>query len=177
MLTFNLQEVRKFTADIGTKLDACDNGEGMECATLESSLQNYAEACCEFCENVRKWGQSVFSGQTQFNREVELMWIEEGKQLYRRAFALWSQSKAAELPCFRLEGQPILQASLWQLYRLVFEWVSPKLAVGPSARHPITNPVDIDKIKDRIASLPPLPPNWEPSDKRQRLIFRKSRSA
>ena len=39
-----------------------------------------------------------------------------------------------EGPCYILEGRQTLQSALWDLDRLLRGWVTPKLAVGPSAR-------------------------------------------
>jgi hypothetical protein len=61
--TFDLADVRRFTADLDARMDQCDNGEGMECANLDGTLRRYAVLCCEFCEEVRQWGQAIFYGQ------------------------------------------------------------------------------------------------------------------
>ena len=46
--------MRSFTADLENRLTRCDNGEGMECATLDAALQHYTESCCRFAEEVRR---------------------------------------------------------------------------------------------------------------------------
>lgn len=54
MPTFDLAEVRDFAADLDARLHRCENGEGTECANLDSALRQYAVLCCEFCERVRQ---------------------------------------------------------------------------------------------------------------------------
>ena len=56
MMTFDLAEVRGFAADLDARMCHCDNGEGLECASLDDALRHYATLCCEFRENVREWG-------------------------------------------------------------------------------------------------------------------------
>jgi hypothetical protein len=174
MVTAELQELHRFTAELIAKLDACDNGEGMECATLDQSLHSYADTCCRFYERLRRWGGDVFSGAVPFDSEVELSWITEAHKLYSRAFAMCSLSQKAEGPCYTLEGQRALQAVLWQLHRLLTGWVTPKLSVGPSARNPLSKSgVDLAEVARRVAALPPLPADWEPEEPTQKAIFRK----
>ena len=50
MTTFDLAEVRGFTADLDARMNQCDNGEGLECANLDGTLRHYAVLCCEFHE-------------------------------------------------------------------------------------------------------------------------------
>lgn len=59
MPTFDLAEVRSFAADLGARMERCENGEGMECAHLDGALRQYAVLCCEFCERVREWGRAT----------------------------------------------------------------------------------------------------------------------
>jgi hypothetical protein len=82
MTTFDLSEVRDFAANLGARMDRCDNGEGMECANLDGTLRQYAILCCEFCEHVRQWGRAIFTGQAAFDPEVERTWLDEGIRLY-----------------------------------------------------------------------------------------------
>ena len=70
MTTFDLADVRRFTADLDARMDQCDNGEGMECANLDGTLRQYAVLCCEFCEQVRLWGRAIFYGLAAFDPEV-----------------------------------------------------------------------------------------------------------
>lgn len=177
MTTFDLDEVRGFAADLDSQMDRCDNGEGMECATLDAALHHYAKLCCKFREGVREWGRAVFSGRVEFDPEVEMAWVTEGRRLFLRAFEIWNGGQKSQIPCYMLEGQVMLQAALWDLYRLLTPWVRPKLAVGPAARlGGGLDPAKAEEARRRIASLPPLPADWQPDDPRQQSLYRKLRT-
>jgi hypothetical protein len=174
MMTFGLAEVRGFAADLDAKMDRCDNGEGMECSTLDAALAQYADLCCKFRDGVREWGRAVFTGRVPYDPDVEFAWIDEAVRMYNRATVMWTHGQKSEGQCFVLEGRIFLQAALWDLYRLINGWVTPKLAVGPSARraHEANSPV-ADEIRRRVASLPPLPANWQPDNLFQQALYRK----
>jgi hypothetical protein len=174
MTTFDLAEVRGFTADLDARLDQCDSGEGMQCANLDGSLRQYAVLCCEFSEQVREWGRAIFAGQAALDPVVEQMWLDEGSRLYRRASELWAQGQEANGACFVLEGGAALGAALWRLERLLAGWVTPKLAAAPIVRQEFA-PAETAKeeVRKRLAALPPLPASWQPTDPRQQARFRK----
>jgi hypothetical protein len=69
-----------------------------------------------------------------------------------------------------------LQAAFSELDRLLNRWVTPKLAVGPSAtrwKYPYQAATE-EEIR-QVAALPPLPADWEPIDLDQRERFRGQR--
>ena len=173
MTTFELEEVRGFAAELNAQMDRCDNGEGMECATLESALRHYAGLCCRFRDRVREWGRAVFYGHAAFDPQVETAWLDEGLQLYMRAFELWKHGQRHAIACYMLEGQIVLQAALWDLHRLIKQWVSPKRAVGLSARLVVDlDPAQAERVRRQIESLPPLPADWRPDDPQQQRVYR-----
>jgi hypothetical protein len=173
MTTFDLAEVRGFAADLDARMNRCDNGEGMECANLDDALRHYATLCYEFREGVRQWGRAVFAGRAAFDPEVERVWLDEGYRLYTRAVGMLVCGQEAEVPCYMLDGQVVLQSALWDLYHLLQNWVTPKLAVGPSARQGLAlSPAADEEARRRIESLSPLPSDWQPLDPRQRRQFR-----
>jgi len=177
MKTFDLVEVREFAANLAARSDRCDNGEGLECASLDDTLRHYAALCCEFCEGVRQWGRAVFAGRVAFDPQVERVLLEEGARLYSRAMDLLAYGQKAEVPCYTLDGQAVLQAALLGLYQLLVGWVTPQLAVGPSARQGLPlDPVTAEEARRRIAALPPLPASWQPADPRQQRQYRKLRN-
>lgn len=168
---FGLAEAKLFAANLESRMDRCDNGEGLECAGLDNTLRNYAKACCEFREAVRQWGREVFSGRAAFDPEVESLLLSEGVKLYSRALEMSAYGERAEVPCYTLDGQGELQSALGALYRLLRGWVTPKLAVGPGARE--GGGTLTAEIRNRIESLRPLPADWQPADPRQRARYRK----
>ncbi|MHB1558262.1 MAG: hypothetical protein ACYC61_12445 [Isosphaeraceae bacterium] len=178
MRAFGPDEVHSFTASLTAQMDRCDSGEGTECATLDAALTRYAGICCEFREAVRQWARAVFSGRVEFDPSIESFWIKEGFRLYMRAMETWRRGQKAEVSCFILEGKTLLQAALWDLHRLLSGWVTPRLAVGPSARqHLDLEPANVQQIRRQVATLPPLPSDWQPDDVRQQALYRMLRSS
>jgi len=178
MTTFDLVEVRGFAADLDARMTRCQNGEGMECATLDAALRHHASLCCEFTDKVRLWGREVFAGRVAFDPEVESVWLIEGSRLYTRAMEMCAHSQGAGAPCYILEGQDVLLRALWGLYRLLKGWVTPKLAVGPSARQGLVlDPAAAEEARRRVASLPPLPADWKPDDPQQQAMYRMLRTS
>lgn len=175
-VTFDVEDIRKLKRAITSKLDACDNGECIECATLGQSLAHYARACCDFTAGVREWAQKVFSGQLPYDSQVEREWLDGGTRLYHRALAMWQRGTQSESACYELPGHRSLEASLWQLHRILTQWVSPKLSVAPSPRHSLP-PEVVAEAERRIADLPPLPDHWEPVDPAQRALHRKAKTS
>jgi hypothetical protein len=178
MKTFDLAEVREFTTNLDAQMDRCDNGEGMECASLDAALIHYTTLCCDYLNGVRQWGRGVFSGRVSFDQEVEQLWLAEGWRLLDRATEMLLYGQSAEIPCYTLDGQKLLQSALWELLRMLEGWVTPKLAVRPSARQdPPLSPVAAEEALRRIESLPPLPENWQPDDPRQQAWYKNRRTS
>jgi len=174
MPTFDLADERRFTADLDARMDRCDNGEGMECASLDGTLRHYAVVCSEFCERIRQWGRAIFYGQAAFDPEVENLWLDEGIELYRRASGLWEYGQELEGECFVLQNGAALGSALWRLELLLSAWVTPKLAIAPLARHGVAlTPAAMEEVQKRLDALPPLPGNLQPTDPRRRTLFTK----
>ncbi len=178
MTTFDLAEVREFTATIDARLKQCDNGEGMVCATLEESLRHYAGLCIEFREGVRAWGRAVFTGRVIFDPEVERLVLVEGNKLLNQAVAKadhagmmeYDHSRTPEAGCcYVMEGLQPLRSALWGLSRLMNDWITPALSIspGPRVRRHHT-PEQLGAILTRLAAMPPLPADWQPDDPKQR---------
>lgn len=167
MTTFDLADVRRFTADLGARLDQCDNGEGMYCANLDATLGHYALLCCEFRERVRQWGLAIFYGQAAFDPEVERLWLDEGIQLYRRAIDLWGYGQEKHGECFALQNGAALGSALWRLERLLSTWVTPRPANAPLAGHGVAlTQAEKEEAQNRVDALPPLAADWQPTDLR-----------
>ena len=180
MTTFDLAEVQVFAADLNTGMDRCDSGEGTGCSTLDDTLAFYAQLCRDFCGQIQRWADAVFSGRSKFDAEVERVLRAEGSRLYARALDIsrYGRQMAAKSSLPR-ESHVALHEALLDLDRLLKGWVTPRLAVGPSAkqwRYPV-DPSVIEEGRQRIAELPPLPADWEPHDPRLRALYRKMRSS
>jgi len=173
MTTFDVNQVKDFADTLNAELDQCENGEGLQCHTIDSSLSYCAERCCRFTDAVRRWGRDVFAGKIAFDAAVEQLWKAELSQLYNRALKLHAIGTQFEAECFVFDGKRKLEASLWNLHQLVAGgWVTPKLSVGPSARQQLA----FDAVDRQVLeSLPPLPADWIPSDPGQAAQLRRVR--
>lgn len=178
MTTFDLAEVRNFTADISTRMNGCEIDEGTQCATLDAILRRHAEVCREFCDQVRQWRDAVFAGRVEFDPEVERVWREEGARVHSQAMWAWECGRGAEGRCYDLEGQDVLRDAMGDLDRLLGRWVSPRLAVGPAGRLGlIPGYQPTEEGRQRVASLPPFPAGCEPDDRERQAIRRELRSS
>ncbi|HVX85503.1 MAG TPA: hypothetical protein VH253_12035 [Phycisphaerae bacterium] len=168
-----LKEVHEFTASLNRKIEKCENGEGLECATLDAALSHYAGICCEYMTGVREWARAIFSDKQKFDGSVEEVWKREGRSLYTFGLEIAQYSEQAGVDCYDLPGQCRLKAALADIDRLLRNWVIPAPSIAPAARIGLPGDViDAEKIGSRLDSLPPLPADWKPSDRVQRLIFR-----
>ena len=173
MTTFSLDCVKAYVASLDERMIRCQNGEGMECATLDAVLRHHARLCCEFLEQIRRWGRDVFAGREPFDSAVERLWLDEGSRLLGHAMELYASGATAEGPCYVLEGQRSLASALFDLTRILEGWTSPELAVGPSARGGLASDSSaIAEVRRRLDALPPLPAEWSPDDPKQQAMYR-----
>jgi hypothetical protein len=166
MTTFDLADVHRFTGEIGIRMDR----------TLGAALRHYAEICREFRDGLRGWGRAVFAGRVEYDPEVERVWLDEGRRLHARASDVYAHSRGSAASRDSLENLAALEAALGGLDRLLTEWVTPGPAIGPSAgRWRFPDQAATEDERRRIASLPPLPGDWEPDDPGQRARYREFR--
>jgi hypothetical protein len=156
MITFESNQVQEYAAEVKAALDRCDHEEGTQCDTMDQALSFYAEWCCKFVHKVRQWASDVFAGKVAFDDVAEQYWKAELLQLFERASRMEAAGNASEDSCYMLDGLKKLRASLWSLRQLKEEWVTPALAVAPSARNQIPSHL-LDRARQRIATLPALP--------------------
>lgn len=177
MTTFDLANVREFTTGVDL-LNECDNGEGMECANFDFLLGHSAECCNVFVETVRRWGREVFAGRVAYDAEVENLFKQRGHNLHAEALGLLDKAHGIEISCFEFDHQPDLQIAVLSLDEFLRGWVTPRLAVSPSARlRPEQTPEQFENSLRRLESLSPLPADWEPAAPDQRSMYRRLRNA
>ena len=164
MITYEPNQVQDFANDLNAQWEKCENGEGMECQELDTTLGFCADRCCEFLATLTEWGRDIFAGKVVFDPITEQQWKTELFKLFDRAHRLWRRSAKKEVDCWELGGQVKLEAALWSLSQLKDGWVTPKLAVGPSARlgHLMSPGAAQDAIR-MAAALPKLPADWKPT--------------
>ena len=171
MTTFDFNQVRAFADRLNAQLDQCQNGEGIACISIDATLKFCADRCCQFLQELRKWGRGVFSGQVAFDAAAEQLWKAELARLISRASDLLALGKQAEEMCYVLDGQNNLAAALLRMKQLLDTWVTPKLSISPSARNRPTVEF-INEAREEISKLEPLPSNWAPIDARQAAVLR-----
>ncbi len=172
LATLDLAAVRRFTADLSERHRRCDNGEGMECSTLESSIDLYVRLCEELQRGVERWALAIFSGEVPLDPAVETLLKHETRLLIGRAKRVAERGRTFEGPCYHLAGLNRLFRQIQVLEALLSPWVTPQLAVGPAPR--TTIPDETERvIKERLAKLQPLPADWRPADPEQAAFFRK----
>lgn len=172
LATLDFVGVRRFTDDMNANLLRCDNGEGMECNTLEKSIETYVRLCKTLRECVNRWAMAVFAGDVAFDARVGELLRDETKALLARAGKVAERGRTLEGPCYFFEGLNALHRHMQDLQDLLREWVSPRLAVGPAPRVKI--PEETRRlIAERLLELQPLPSDWTPTDPEQLAFFRK----
>jgi hypothetical protein len=173
LTTFDVAEVQAFVDDMDVRMKRCENGEGIACATLDTTMRTHSQLCCEYTNAVLTWGHNIFRGTIAFDPRVESLWREQGSRLYARGVELNSLGRSQEVPCYVLDSLSQLGFALWRLGHLLKNWVTPGLAVGLSARRQlVTDPKELEEIKRRLESLEGLPADWQPRDPRQQAIVR-----
>lgn len=175
MTTFDLKQVNEFAQEVNAKLDRCDHGEGIGCTTIEAFLSCYAGNCCDFIQKLRKWRGDVFSGRVAYNEQAERSWQLELTKLRDRTKKLADYATQAEAMCHSLDEENRLCNTIYEMDSILKEWVSPRLAVGPSARRTL-KPEAVEAARRRIASLKPLPKDWKPYGEEQQKMYQRFRS-
>src|ERR1041385_508682 len=168
------EDIRKFADDINLELDRCDNGEGMECASLDTSLEHYARRCCLMTDQIKRWGREVFAGRVPYDPRVDDAWRDAGVSLNNRAVEMLDRAQLLEIPCYDLPGADKLRGALFGLHQVLNDSIKAQLSVGPSARGTEQRIPHAEAAKQRIAGLRALPKGWLPPDGRQRSVFRKT---
>jgi hypothetical protein len=176
MVTCDFDEVKEKTNGFEVKLDECESGEALYCYNLDKTLTCSAEQYFKFAEEVRRWANDVFCGTVIFDPAAETLWKASLENFYQRATRLLSNGYAAsgEHGCDTLNGANKLKLALFAMNQLLHPWITPKLAVGPSARQQYTtDPAKLEEGQKRLESLAPLPSDWKPYNKQQAIMLQR----
>jgi hypothetical protein len=177
--TFDLAEVCEFLTDLSARMpDLSEPMEGMSGARMDGVLRRYAELCQEFCGHVREWGRAVFSGRAKFDPEVEQAWREGGSEVRTQAMRACRCGQIAEEEYYTLDGLRILRAAIDEMDQLLQGWVTPRLAVGPSAkrwRYP--DQAATEEERRRVASLLATPADRELNGSGQQGLHQELRTS
>ncbi len=172
--TLDLHTVLRFAGDLNARLQRCENGEGIECSSLDARINYYVQLCSELREYVNQWARAVFTGRIPFDPEVDKLLNEESKRLLHRAADTAARGRAMNGLCFVLQGLDALHYHLADFHFLLENWVSPRLAVSPAPRVKLPDAAK-QQIRERLDKLPALPSDWRPTDARQLALFKKQR--
>src|ERR1700722_12891408 len=172
MTTCDLNQVKEFSDRVIADLVRGENE--IRCDSIDTSLRYYVERCCNFEAAVRKWGRDVFTGRVAFDPAAESQWRAGVAELFFRAQRVLEIGEKAESECGGFDGKAKLESALWNLNKLLYVWVTPKLSVGPSARQELTFSAEAHA---RVDSLPPLPADWTPNTTMQANRLRGDRIA
>ena len=169
--TLDIATVRRFTEDQRLQIQACDNGEGFFCNTLEHSIRRYCDLLSKSRQTIDQWARAIFSGEISFDSEVEALFRDQTRSLLTQAEKVAARGRTSENTCCEVLGLVELHRRTADLNYLMKNWVSPKRSVSPAAR--VAMPSDAhDQILDRLQKLEPLPEGWLPSDPEQLAFYR-----
>lgn len=173
--TLDLAAVRRFTDDLNEQVRRCENGEGMICSNLDESISHYVHLCLQLRRFINEWARAVFSGEIEFDPEVDALLNSEARRLLRRAKRVAARGRAMDGECFELGDLDDLHYQVADFDYLIENWVKPRLAIAPSPRIPIPEAAATE-IAERLRKLAPLPSGWRPTDPDQLIFFQKQRS-
>jgi hypothetical protein len=172
LATFDLPAVSRFAAELKERQRQCGNGEGMFCSSLDESIKCLADLCRDLLFTLKKWATAVFKGQVVFDQQVEAEFQAQVRDLLPHAKRVAAEGREKNWMCFELQGLNELHYWIAELDYLREHWVSPRLAVAPSPRVSLPDAAE-RQISERLRELPPLPPDWRPSDPEQIAWYQK----
>lgn len=177
MITCDYDQVKEKVDSLESKLDACEDGEAQYCYNLDNTLACSADHCFKLVEDIRQWSNDVFSGRVIFDPAAEKLWKASLENFYQRGTRLLSNGYAAsdEHGCDALNGANKLRIALFEMQQLMHPWITPTLAVGPSARQAYPpDPARLEEGRKKLASLSPLPSDWKPYNKQQATMIQRA---
>ena len=172
MTIVDYNQVREYSEGIIAKLDSCENRDGIECAAIDSTMKNCAKYYCEFLGKLGEWGRDIFYGRVAYDAAAEAFWKAQLVHFVERAETLLNHGIEAEDDCNFLEGRNSLAWAVYRLQYVMNYWVTPKIAVGPSARQkPFSDAKLVEQIRNRVNGLPQLSADWTPDNPRQKVVL------
>ncbi len=150
--------VRSFLADLDARMAAGRDGDDPDRPLIDADLRDQAAICLEFREAARRWARDVFAGRVAFDGEVERAWIAEGRRLLAQAMKTWQRGLRTVVPGGAEEELASLHLAIDDLDQFLRAWVTPQLAVGPSARVKLDlSDEEVQAVRRKLADLPPPP--------------------
>jgi hypothetical protein len=173
MTTFALEKVRAFAAETEARQARCDNGEGTECMTLDGRMREYAALCRDTVRVLKDWGWAVFTGVTPPDPAIDAALLGTARKLHHASLRMIQFGQKAVDECYMLEGIEDLRKSTGSLGYLLNNWVAPAVATAPTSRRGASLPqAQVVEATGKLAELPPLPPDWVPSNPQQAAVYK-----
>jgi len=164
LATYDLSAVRQFVTSLNDRRAGC-NGEGMFCSDLDESLGCHVTVCKDLVDTVRHWAKMVYHGLIGFDPEVERVFKAELRRALDDTTPAVKHGRQVVNECFDLERLDELEWYASQIDTMLGNWVSPQRSVAPGPRTLPGDEADRE-IRERVAALAPLPPDWRPTDPR-----------
>lgn len=172
MTTFASEKVRAFAAETEARQTRCDNGEGNECMTLDGRMREYAALCRETVRMLKDWGWAVFTGVTPPDPVVDAQILATARKLHHASLRTIQVGKKAADECYMMEGLEDLQKEIRSLGHLLNAWVTPAAATAATSRRAASLPPDqVAEAAGKAEKLPPLPPDWAPTNPQQAAVY------
>lgn len=173
----DLPAVPDFAADFEARLNRCEVGAEEACRSLDGRIDRYVTLSRDLRGYINNWAGQIMAGRIEFDAAHEAALKAEVRRVVQAAKPValdgWAKCSACA-PFTDLPGLPALLRHLEDFEGLLRNWVSPRLAVGPAARVVIPEAA-AQQMRERLASLPPLPADWRPADPAQRAQFEQHR--
>lgn len=172
LATFDLPAVRRFSAELKTRQRQCETSEGVACSTLDEVIKCHAGLCAELEFTIYTWARAIFKGRAVLDQAVESELKAQIRELLPHAQRVAAVGREKNWECFELADLNELHYRIASLDYLQAHWVSPQPSVAPAPRITLSGEAG-RQIRERLAILPPLPPEWRPSDPEQIALYEK----
>ena len=173
MTTFDLESVRRFATEVGTRAAKCSDNDEF-CSDLDRHIQCLASECEAWLDAVKDWAGAVYRGLAEVDAEVEALFRQELARVANKARPHAQHGREVVRECFSLERLSDLEHCVAELDFLTANWVSPKPSVLVGGRAEVLA-AESPAIAARVRELPPLPAGWKPDDPGQRRRFQRKR--
>ena len=144
------KEVIELSALLRARLEECEKEDagGVKCHDIEDRLICCSEQCREFSKKVREWGEDVFCGRVEFDDSANRRFEAELRIFLQKALLLLSEADQYHGPCDGFPTLYELQDAISEMNELLHPWVTPELAVSPSARQQFSeDPAEIEAAR------------------------------
>ena len=148
----NIEAVRLFANRVSDRLRKGDFEK--EVQNLQTLIAYFAATCLDVRFQVYQWMRDVFTGKVPQDDQVEVIVKNQIKQVLQEAIDVAQRGRSLRNKSIELTQ---LEYQLASMTYLLNNWVSPRIAVGPSPRVKMSEAARAE-ITANLLSLEPLPP-------------------